>query len=158
MVKTGESKLRELIKKLKLIKAKDIMTPNVITASEDAALADIAEVMIKSRISGIPVIGKKGEISGIITAGDLFLVMEMIKSGDILKNDKPAGINLTVKYAMSTEVSKIKLNTTLDEIIEMMKNRNVYTFPVFEKNKLAGVIGRRDIIKNFYSVIKQVYY
>lgn len=158
MVKTGESKLRELIKKLKLIKAKDIMTPNVITANEDAALADIAEVMIKTRISGIPVMGKKGEVSGMITAGDLFLVMEMIKSGDILKNDKTGGINLTVKYAMSTEVIKIKSNTTLDEIIEMMKNRNVYTFPVFEKNKLVGVIGRRDIINNFYSVIRQVYY
>ncbi len=157
MAKRVKPKMRNLEKKLKSIKAKDIMTRHVIMTKEDATLADISKLMIKTRISGIPVIGKKGKMTGIITATDLFLVMDMIKSGDIVGDDMMPLSNPTVKFALSTGVVKIKKDTTLDEIIAIMKYQNVHTLPVFEKNKLVGVIGRRDVFKNFYSVVKELY-
>ena len=157
MQKRVKPKMKDLTKKLKLIKAKDIMTKDVITTKEDTSLAEIAKLMIKTRISGIPVIGKKGKLSGVITATDLFLVMDMIKSGDIVGDDMMPLSNPTVKFALSTGIIKIKKNTTLEEIITIMKYQNVHTLPVFEKNKLVGVIGRRDVFKNFYSTVKNLY-
>ena len=157
MAKTEKSLLNELTKKLKSIKAKDIMTHYVITTTEDTHLADIAELMIKARISGLPVIGKKGKIVGMITATDLFIMMDMIKSGDVTENGLVTTSNPTVKYAMSTEINKIKKNTTLDEIIAIMKYKNVHTLPVFDSGKMVGVIGRRDIFKNFYAIVKELY-
>jgi CBS domain-containing protein len=157
MGRAVKSKLENLAKKMKMVKAKDIMTKDVITATEDATLADIAELMIKIRISGLPVIGKKGRVVGMITATDLFLVMDMIETGDVIRNGMLANANPNVKFAMSTEIVKIKKNTSLDEIISIMKYKNVHTLPVFEGNKMVGIIGRRDVFKNFYSAVKDLY-
>ncbi len=157
MKRRAKPKMKNLTKRLKSIRAKDIMTKDVITTKESTSLSDIAKLMIKTRISGIPVIGKKGKLSGVITATDLFLVMDMIKSGDIVGDDMMPLSNPTVKFALSTGIIKIRKNTTLDEIITIMKYQNIHTLPVFEKNKLVGVIGRRDVFKNFYSVVKGLY-
>lgn len=149
--------LNDLARSLKSIKAKDIMTKDVITTTERATLADIAEIMTKARISGLPVIGEKGKIVGIITDTDLFLVMDMIKAGDVVENGKRAVSNPTVKFAMSTEVIKITKNTTLEEILAVMKYKNIHTLPVFERNNMVGIIGRRDVFKSFYAVAKDLY-
>ena len=157
MAKTHKSLSDELTKKLKSIKAKDIMTHYVVTTTEDTHLADVAELMIKARISGLPVMGRKGKIMGMITATDLFIMMDMIKSGDVTENGLLSASNPTVKYAMSTEINKLKKSTTLDEIMAIMKYKNVHTLPVCEGPKLVGVIGRRDVFKNFYAIVKELY-
>jgi len=156
MIKKGRPTLSDLTRQLKAVKAKDIMTHYVITTTEDVHLADVSEMMIKARISGLPVLGQKGSMVGMITATDLFIMMDMIKSGDITENGFIAISNPTVKSAMSTEINKIKKNTTLDEIIAIMKYKNVHTLPVFESGKLVGIIGRRDVFKNFYAVVKKL--
>ena len=154
MVKKANSKIKKLVKKLKLIKAKDIMSKDVITTTENTSLADIAELMTKMRISGMPVVRKKGKVVGLITMKDLFIVMDMLKFGDVVEEGLKAIANPTVKFAMSTEIIKAKENMTLDEIINIVRSRNVHTLPVFRGNKMVGVIGRRDIFKNFYAVAK----
>lgn len=154
MAKTPKRRLSDLMKSLKAIKAKDIMTEKVITTKEDTTLADIAELMVKRRISGLPVFGKKKRLSGVITADDLFILMDMIKSGDMVGNGLVPVSNPTVKFAMSTEIIKVKKNTTLEEIFVIMKYKNISTLPVFEGTKLVGVIGRHDVFKKFYAVLK----
>lgn len=156
MAKMGKNHVEDLEKKLQAIKAKNIMTKEVITTVETASLSEIAEIMIKKRISGMPVVDIKGKIVGIVSEADLFLVMDMIKSGDVVEDSMAAISHPTVKFAMSTEVCKIKKDTTLDEIITLMKYKNIHTLPVFDGAKMVGVIGRRDVFKNFYSVIKKL--
>lgn len=156
MVRSRKSQLNNLRKRLKSIKAKDIMTEEVITTTENATLVDIAELMTKARISGLPVTEKKGEMVGVITATDLFIVMDMIMLGDVVDKGMRAVSNPTAKFAMSTDPITIKKNTTLEEIIAIMKYKNVCTLPVLEKKKLVGVIGRHDVFKNFYCVVKDL--
>ena len=103
--------LRSLTRKLKSVKAKDIMTKKVITTTEGKNLSDIAKLMTKNRISGLPVLRKKNKLVGLITATDLFVVMDMIKAGDVVSSDMQAISNPTVKFAMSTQTVKIKKNT-----------------------------------------------
>jgi len=157
MKRKKKNLLEDLMKRLASIKAKDIMTKDVITTRKDTHLADLAEIMIKSRISGLPVVGKAGKVTGIITAKDLFILMDMIKSGDIAERDELAAFNPTVEFGMSSGVIKIRKNTSLEEIIVLMKYKNAHTLPVFEGKKMVGVIGRRDVFKSFYSVVKELY-
>ncbi|HOF03690.1 MAG TPA: CBS domain-containing protein, partial [Atribacterota bacterium] len=56
--------LEKLTEQLKQIKAKDMMSDEVITVKKGDSLAEIAELMIKKRISGFPVL-ENGEIIGI---------------------------------------------------------------------------------------------
>jgi len=153
--KSTKTKAESLTKQLQAIKAKDLMTKDVIATTEDTTLADLAEMMIKTRISGLPV-EKNGKAIGIITSTDLFALMDMIKSGEVIEDGMSAVSNPTVKFAMSTEIVKISKNTSLDEIIAIMKYRNIHTLPVFENEKMVGVIGRRDVLKKFYAVVKDL--
>jgi len=127
--------LQKLTNRLKEIKAKDIMTKDVITVTKNETLADIAELMI------------------IITADDLFLVMDMIKTGEIPENNCES-CSPKVNFAMSTEAITVSPEANLDEIIALMKYRNIHTLPITSQNKLVGVIGRRDVFKCFYFAVK----
>lgn len=147
--------LEKLTGQLKQIRAKDMMSDEVITVKKDDSLAEVAELMIKKRISGFPVL-ENGEIIGIITSNDLFLVMDMIKTGELLQNDDTDSSQPSVNFAMSTDIVTVNPETNLDEIISLMKYRNIHTLPVMSQNKLVGVIGRRDIFKSFYDVIRNL--
>jgi len=54
-----------------ILLAEDIMKRNPITVSMNTALSDAAIIMIRNRISGIPVINNKGLLKGIITKTDI---------------------------------------------------------------------------------------
>lgn len=157
MEKNPKRRLDDLVKSLEAIKAEDIMTKDVITTTEHTTLADLAVLMVKKRISGLPVVGKKGKVVGIITATDLFIVMDMIKSGDVSPENNGMSVsNPTVKFVMSTEVIKARRNTTLEEIFTIMKYKNVSSLPVFDGKKLVGIIARHDAFKKFYAVLKSL--
>jgi CBS domain-containing protein len=155
MTNTHSFNLQRLAERLKQIKAKDIMTEDVVTVKKDDTLADVAELMIGKRISGFPVL-ENDEIIGIITANDLFLVMDMIKTGEVLENNSTDYSQPKVGFAMSTEIITVSPEGNLDEIIALMKYRNIHTLPVISQNKLVGVIGRRDIFKSFYCAIRDL--
>ncbi len=54
-----------------LLIARNLMSHNPITISEDADLADAAHLMVNNGISGLPVIDKNGKLVGIITKTDI---------------------------------------------------------------------------------------
>jgi CBS domain-containing protein len=49
----------------------DVMTPNPVTTTPDSDLADAAYIMIRNRISGLPVVDSKQALAGIITKTDV---------------------------------------------------------------------------------------
>ena len=51
--------------------AQDIMTSSPLTVSDNTNLSDAAKIMIRNRISGLPVVNNKGLLSGIITKTDI---------------------------------------------------------------------------------------
>ena len=55
--------------------AEDIMTRSPLTVSYNANLSDAARIMVRNRISGLPVVNNKGLLSGIITKTDIVKTM-----------------------------------------------------------------------------------
>ncbi len=53
------------------MKASDVMVSNVITVGPDARVQDVAGLLLRHRISGVPVVGPTGELLGIVSEGDL---------------------------------------------------------------------------------------
>jgi CBS domain-containing protein len=144
-----------LEERLKEIKAKDIMTKNIITTKTDASLFDIAEIMLNKKISGLPVIDDQGNLKGIITITDIFVNMGMIKYGTFEKSNTPSVNDFLVRSSMTDKVLAISKDENLGKIIDLMIHRGIHTLPVVESGQLAGVIGRRDVIKHFYSLVKE---
>ena len=67
--------IHELLFLISKIKVKDIMTKDPITVPFDFTVEEAAEVLMKNRISGAPVVGQDGKVVGTITKGDLFRVL-----------------------------------------------------------------------------------
>ncbi|MFP6748534.1 MAG: CBS domain-containing protein, partial [Alphaproteobacteria bacterium] len=51
--------------------AKDIMTTNVVTIPPETTVADIAQVLIDNKKSGVPVVDENGRPVGMVSEGDL---------------------------------------------------------------------------------------
>ena len=53
------------------MQAKDIMTVNVISVSEDSPVHEVVGLLLKNRISAVPVIDSARKVVGIVSEGDL---------------------------------------------------------------------------------------
>ena len=67
--------VHELIHLVSTIEIKRIMTKNPITVPFDFTVEETAEVLLKNKISGVPVLNHDKEIVGTITQTDLFKVL-----------------------------------------------------------------------------------
>jgi acetoin utilization protein AcuB len=67
--------VHELLFLLSKIKIKDIMTKDPIMIPQDFTVEETAEILLKNKISGAPVIDNEGQVVGAITQTDLFKVL-----------------------------------------------------------------------------------
>ena len=51
--------------------AADVMVSNVITVGPDATVQEVAEILLKNRISAVPVVSQSGKLLGIVSEGDM---------------------------------------------------------------------------------------
>lgn len=64
--------IHELLYLLDRIKVKDIMARDVVTVPPDFTLGETAELLLKRKIGGAPVVTPEGSVVGIITQSDIF--------------------------------------------------------------------------------------
>ena len=67
--------IHELLYLISKIKVEKIMTKDPITVPFDFTVEEAAEILMKNRISGAPVVDQNGKVVGTITKGDLFRVL-----------------------------------------------------------------------------------
>ena len=49
----------------------DVMVTDVISVGPEASVQDVAHILLNAHISGLPVVGNRGELLGIVSEGDL---------------------------------------------------------------------------------------
>ena len=67
--------IHELLYLISQIRVKEIMTRDPITVPQDFTVEETAQVLLKNKISGAPVVDDKGKVIGTITQDDLFRVL-----------------------------------------------------------------------------------
>ena len=67
--------MHELFYLISQIKVKEIMTKNPITVPYNFTVEEVAEVLWKHKISGVPVVDGQGNIVGTITQSDIFRLL-----------------------------------------------------------------------------------
>lgn len=146
-----------------MLKAKDIMTGNVITVSDNTTLEELGRLFIEKGISGAPVVDDNGELSGVVTENDLISRNSRLHIPTILRLFDaylPLGtsrIENEIKRMTASTVGEIcvknaitvEADTTLEEIATIMTERKIHLLPVVENKRLVGIIGKRDLIKGF---------
>ncbi|MEW5895614.1 MAG: CBS domain-containing protein [Candidatus Omnitrophota bacterium] len=135
--------------RLQSIKAKDMMTKFAITVTEDQTINDLANLFMRFKISGLPVLNDADEVVGIVTASDLFnhmkKIINMVDSGQ-----DPKDCEIQVKEIMTSRVQVIGEDTSLYDMIKLMCEKQIHTLPVVKDGAMVGIVGRRDVISACY--------
>ena len=145
-----------------MLKAKDIMTRDVITVTTATTIEDLAHILIEHNISGAPVVNNEGDLIGIVTENDLInknkrlhipTVMRLFDAYIMLES--PAAIEKEIRSMAAVTVNDIYIKdivtvtdeATLEEIATVMSEKKVHLIPVVDRGKIRGIIGKMDLIK-----------
>ena len=143
---------------------KDIMVKEVITIQEDASVEELSELLIKNKISGVPVIDSDGKLVGIATEGDLiikdsdlhfpqyFKLLDSIiylESLNKFKKNLKKFLGTKVGDVMTAKIRTVKEETPVSEAANMMIKYNLNRVPVLDsKDEMSGIVTRADIVKS----------
>ncbi|MFZ9595274.1 MAG: HPP family protein [Bdellovibrionia bacterium] len=123
--------------------AGDIMTTNVYTIRTTTTVGEAVKLLINFRITGLPVINKKGKIVGIFSEYD---VLRQISQEEDLTPEV-----FKKKVVFSKKVDSILATESLDVVIERFIHSKFRRLPVVDKKgELQGIITRRDLMRVFY--------
>jgi len=53
------------------MKAKEVMTKNVIAVKEEDTIDDVIKILLSNKISGVPVVNEENEVIGVVSEADL---------------------------------------------------------------------------------------
>lgn len=146
-----------------MLKAKDIMTKDVITVKTDTTIEELARTLMKNQISGVPVVDDKGKVVGVVTENDLISKNSRLHIPTILRlfdayiplgtsrleTDIKRMTATTVNDICSKEVITIDSEASLEYIATLITERKIHLLPVLKEGKLVGIIGKKDLIKGF---------
>jgi len=150
-----------------MLKARNIMTTDLVTVQVDEKITKAAELLVTNRINGLPVVNGEGRLVGIICQSDLisqqkrvpvpsfFTILDGIIPITSMKQiEKEAGkIAATrVNQAMTKDPITVNPDTDIETIASLMVDNNFHTIPVVKDGKLVGIIGKEDILKTLISV------
>lgn len=150
---------------------KDVMTPNPVTVTVDATVSDVAGLLKKYRIGGLPVMDGE-RVSGIVTENDILSLLDSSDQVDLLWLTSPLDAiegsakektgnadldkikevleeigNTPVIDVMSQEVVMIEDEASVQDGAKMMHIEDIGRLPVIKDDRLAGIVTRRDIIR-----------
>jgi CBS domain-containing protein len=123
--------------------AQDIMSTELITIREDDTVEDALKALVNHRITGLPVVDKRGRLIGIISEYDLIRQLS--------KHKKIKQEAFMERIEFSRETHGLPASTPLAEIVEKFLSTKFRRMPVLDKkNKLIGIITRRDLMRLFF--------
>lgn len=138
------------------MKAKDVMTKDVITVGPGHNIRSAARTMLDHGVSGLPVIGDDGELVGILTEGDLLRRMELggAPSWSAAGADRTEAIgsyvrdhSWRVQDVMSPDAIAADAETPLDQIARIMEENTIKRVPITRGGRLVGMVSRADLLR-----------
>ena len=147
-----------------MLNASDIMTTDVITVKKETHLSELAEILTKNHINGVPVIDDEGLLIGIICESDLIrrdkklhipTVVALFDAVFYLESSKKMEKEIqlisatTVEELFTRKVVTVDERTPIDEIATIMTQKKIYTIPVMDGERLVGIVGKNDVIRTF---------
>ena len=139
------------------VKATDIMNPDVVYVTPETPLKEVAEIMGRHNISGVPVVDEGRKVIGIISEKDFLSHMGMQKNitfmgvvAKCLMGNGCMAVDIRGKSAgdiMTTPAITVYEEASIMEVDSLMKKHRVNRVPVLnKKDKLIGIVTRTDLL------------
>lgn len=148
------------------MKARDIMTFRVLTIRPDATVFDAASLMLKRRISGLPVVTGDGVLVGMLTESDL-----LRRSETATEKQRPRWLTFLlgpgraaeaftkshgrkVEEVMTATPYTVGEDASLDDLVVLMEGHNIKRVPVLRDGKIVGIVSRANLLKALLSAAR----
>ena len=116
--------------------ARDLMTPNPMTVTPQASIADAWELMRELEIRHVPVV-EDGALVG------------MLSDRDLARLDIARMLAMPIVNVMSSDVIAIEPETELSEVVELLLEHKVGALPVIRSDtrKVVGIVSYIDVLR-----------
>ena len=138
--------------------AKHIMTWPVFSIGPDATVLQAVQLMLRHKISGLPVIDADGQLLGIVTEGDF-----LRRAETATERHRPNWLNFLVgpgrladEYVhthtrniadvMTPEPYTVTEDTSLEEVVKLMEKHRIKRLPVVRDGELVGIVSRANLL------------
>lgn len=130
----------------------DYMSKNPICVSADTSVTEARAVMVREKISKLPVLDKNSNLVGIITKNDLAkaapsaaTTLDIYEMGYLLSK-------LKVEKVMTKNPVSVSPDEVIEEAARIMADKEIGCLPVVQDDVLVGIITESDIFKQFISM------
>jgi CBS domain-containing protein len=133
-----------------------IMTTEVVTATPETTVAEIAGLLLEHKISAVPVVDGEHRVIGIVSEGDL---LGRPSAGSPrarwlrLFNDNAATLeeivtarHLKARDVMTGPAVTVGEDTPITVLAGLMRRRRVKRLPVVHNGRLVGIVSRADVL------------
>ena len=150
------------------MRAHQIMTRQVITVAAGAAIVEAANTMLQNHISGLPVTDEAGKLVGIVSQGDFIRRAEIgtqRKRGRWLKlllgpgkaaSDFVHERGRKVGEIMTLDPCTVTEDATLEDVVQLMEQKNVKRLPVLRGDQLVGIVTRSNLLQAVAELAREV--
>jgi|SRR3989304_3417819 len=119
------------------MKAREIMSEDIISVDENTSVKEAAQIMAKHEIGAL-IIQTPKPTFGIFTQNDL--LVRVVAEG---KNPEKTKI----RDVMTESAQCAQAEDSVDELVRIMYEENVRYLPVMDGRKLVGIISATDLFK-----------
>jgi CBS domain-containing protein len=150
------------------MKAKDVMTPHVLSVAPDASISAAARLMLQNRISGLPVVDGSGKLVGMVTEGDFLRRteigtqrqrarwIEFLIGPGRLADEYSRSSGRSVSDVMTRDVHTASIDASLDDIVRVMERHRVKRVPVVEEGKVVGIVTRANLLHALAGIADEI--
>jgi len=134
----------------------DVMTTSVVTVDRLTPYKEIAQLLARHRISGVPVLKMGREVAGVVTEADLLAAQATTARRLRSAARRPWWSRgephpaLTAGDLMTTPAITIGVDATVPAAARLMDTHHVRRLPVVDEHgRIAGIVSRRDLLSVF---------
>lgn len=148
------------------MKARDVMTRNVVSIDPDATVLQAARLMLQHRISGLPVIDADGTLVGVLSEGDFLRRreteterrrsrwLEFLMGPGRIAAEYSHTHGSKVGEVMTQDVRTADEDSALEDIVEMMERHRIKRVPIMRGGKVAGIVTRSNLMHAMVSMAR----
>ena len=125
--------------------AEEIMTKDVISVTRETPIREAMELMLKHRISGLPVVDDDRNLVGVLSEKDVVSLLYDIETLDSQK----------VRNFMTERAMYFDIDDNLVDICDFFAKNLFRRVPITSDGKLVGIISVPDIIQYTLKLSKE---
>lgn len=122
-------------------RARDVMVTDLVTVGPHTPLEEVIGLLMRHRISGVPVVDGERRLLGIVTEKDLLRLLY-----------ETAGAYTTAGALMTTGLRTFQADDPLEQVCDCLMANHFRRVPVLEGERLAGLISRADLMPTILEV------